>query len=85
MNFIDTLYEVERKDASFFTSENEFMRYSIELYKEFFSLFCAIINIEEISKIHVEMRKAIIFGLLRKITDEGGIKWIKITFLPKVI
>jgi hypothetical protein len=65
----EILHFATRKDLHTFTTNDEFMAYSVDLYKEFFTLFSAAISLKEMCDKCLDRKKSILFGLLRKLED----------------
>ena len=63
------LFRADREDISSFESNDDYMRYSVELYKEFFTFFNAVLCIDSICEKRLDKKKGILFGLLRKLGD----------------
>lgn len=63
------LFRAERKDPATFVSNDDYMHYSVELYKEFFTFYNSIFGIDEICETNLTLKKGIIFGLLKKLGD----------------
>lgn len=68
---IEELYTANRENPDKFSTNDEFMHYAVELYKEFYILLSGVTHIEGIYQENFSTKDAIIFGLLRKYEDLG--------------
>jgi len=64
---LNDLPRAKREDISAFRTNDDYMKYSIELYKEFFAFFSIITGIEDVCEEHLDKKKGLVFGVVRKL------------------